>query len=361
MNRFSWLLASFVGTLALCGCEIPDPISNGDLDAWCGDTPCGWEATGGIKRVSTWHANDYAVSFERNGAQLSQVNSELSSFDCLSFSMVAKVSRAELAWVELDFFNDGSIDWKKPIPPGDFRQLEFAVHAPTSYDGVRFIVRRAKGQGEMVLAGIHAKAYGTCSGDQVELSELPGGARCDTDDNCASDACVGGHCVGCASDDDCEDDEVCGYAPVGSRGFIEYATNVLPQCIAPSTRPIGELCLGDAECESGVCCEGACSECCGEDSCDNERTCRRGLAGDGEGSEVIEPFLCSAGERSGAAGDLCTTDDECEVSCVDLQCTGLCLPISGGDINERCAMLECDEASCDFTCGVETVEVGRCD
>jgi hypothetical protein len=361
MKRFTWLLGSFIGALALCGCEIPDPISNGDLDAWCGDMPCGWDVMGGeIKRVGTWHANDYAVSFEESGAKLSQLNSELSSHECLSFSMVARVERADTAWVELDFLDDGLIDWSKAIPPGDFRQLGFSVHAPRWYEGVRFIVRK-EGDGDMVLADIQGAVGINCTGKQIELENLPGGAPCDVDESCATKTCIGGYCTGCASTDDCDVGEVCGYAPVGgSVGSFDYAVNVLPQCIGRATRPMGELCLSDGECESGACCEGACSECCGEDSCDFPRTCERGRGGDDEGEDVLEPFLCSPGSNRSVEGDPCTSDVECAGDCVELECTGLCPPLSGGDINDRCAMLECDEASCDYTCGVETVEVGRC-
>jgi hypothetical protein len=359
MKRFAWLLGALSLTVAVCGCELNDPISNGDLDEWCGDKPCGWDKRGKVERVSTWHAHDYAASFEEDGAQLSQLNSELDSYECLSFSMVARVSRADMGFVELDFLDDGSIEWSEPIPPGDFRSLEFRVYAPSWYEGVRFIVRK-EGEGEMVLASIHADIVGSgsCSGEQIVLRDLPGGAPCTVNENCATEMCLGSYCVGCESDDDCEGGKVCGYDSASS-GFASL--NVLPLCIEPGTRPLGELCVGDAECETGVCCEGACSECCGESGCEGERVCTRALAGDGEGSDVREPFLCSAGEQTGQEGDACTSSHECEGSCIERQCTGLCLPITSSDIKSRCAMLACDEVNCSYRCEVETVEVGTCD
>jgi hypothetical protein len=358
MKHFTWLLGPLSLALALCGCELSDPISNGDLDAWCGDKPCGWEIEGEIERVSTWHANDYAVSFESEDAQLWQVNRDLSYPECLAFTMVARVSPGTLAFVELDFFNDGTVDWDAEIPAGDFRELSFSVHTPDRYEGVRFIVRK-EGKGELVLARLHADVYGgSCSGDQVVLKDLPGGMLCDAHENCASGRCLGGYCVGCETDDDCEGDDVCGYDSAASGA---YSINVLPLCIPAGYTALGELCIGDAECESGVCCEGACSECCGETGCDGEETCTRALAGDGAGNDVREPFLCSAGEQTGQEGDACTSDRECEGSCIERQCTGFCLPFSGDDVNSRCAMLECEEASCGLKCEVETVEVGTCD
>lgn len=363
MKRMTWLA---LAAALLSACELSDAIGNSDFDQWCGDVPCGWEADGEgeIERVSTWHSHDYAVSFEGDDVRLSQLVSDGFAGSCFKFTMVAKVDAPDIAEVELDFLDDGQRDWWRAIPPSDFSRLSFYVKPPRWYDEARISVRK-HGNGTVVLAQLSAEYAdeAECAGiDPLDLENLPGGALCDSDDNCASETCIGGYCTGCTSDADCDDGEVCGYAPVGELlGSLSYGVNVLPQCIEPSTRPLGELCLSDSECVSGVCCEGACSECCDGDGCAGERTCVRALAGDGEDGEVIEPFLCSAGPSSGEQGDACTSDEECAGACVDLECTGLCLPISGGDINSRCAMLECAEASCDFTCGVETVEVGRCD
>lgn len=362
MKRLLGLLALVLG---LVGCEFPDQVTNGDLDAWCGDAPCDWEVDGTIKRVSTWHENDYAASFESDGARLHQLNAELSGYECLSFSMIASVSRRELGWVELDFLGDGSVDWDSPIPPGGFRRLEFSVRAPDRYEGVRFIVRK-QGEGEMVLARLSATLGGECNGDQVMLTNLPGGSPCETDDNCATKTCVAGYCIGCERDADCEGGEVCGYESVGTVSVLNsvgFGLNVLPQCIEPATRSIGQLCLGDGECESGVCCEGACSQCCDGAGCEGELACERTDDGDGEGTGVREPFLCAPDANRGHSGDPCTQGGDCRSGrCVDIDCTGLCIPFEHEDLVERCAMLECDEASCDdLDCGVETVEVGRCE
>lgn len=355
MKRTILWLAS---TLLLGACELPDAITNGDFDSWCGETPCGWEVDGRVKRVSTWHSHDYAASLESDGARLHQLNTDV-NYPCLSFSLLAKVGKGAKAFVELDFFDDGGeADWSRPIPEGDFQPLDFAVRAPEWYSSVRFIVRK-EGSGEVVLAQLHA-SYDTsdrCAGDQVTPKHLPARAPCDDGDECLSGMCETGYCVGCESDDDCSEGQTCGYAAVGP--LFDLPFNALPQCVEPHERAVGAICLGDAECETGVCCEGVCSTCCGEVGCDEAGTCRRSTAGDGEASEVLEPHLCSAGLKNGDTGDYCTGDVDCEASCESLACTGLCSPLA--IVGSDCAMIACENAQCSSVeCTVETVEVGRC-
>lgn len=352
MKRTILLLAS---ALLLGGCEFPDVIANGDIDSWCGNAPCEWEVDGDVRRVGTWHSHDYAASLEEDGSRLHQLNDDINA-PCLSFTMVAKIGKGAKAHLELDFLNDGVLEVSELIPESDFDLLEFSVAAPDWYDSVRFIVRK-EGQGEVKIAQLRATSGGVCTGDRIELENLPGGAACDEDNDCLTRMCRSGSCVGCASDDDCDDGLTCGYSPIGL--LPAFAINAIPLCIEPNQRSFGQLCLGDSECDTGVCCEGVCSTCCGESGCDEGGTCLPATVGDGEGTEILEPHLCSAGLRTGASGDDCTSDDDCESYCEHLTCTGLCSPLTG--VAQDCARLACDDAECSSTaCAVETVEVGSC-
>jgi len=342
-------------------CELPEAISNGDIDSWCGDAPCDWETDGEVRRVGTWHSHDYAASLESDGARLHQLNDDI-NYPCLSFTMIAKVGGGAKAFLELDFLDDDNDhpEWHEQIPESNFDLLEFEVAAPEWYSSVRFIVRREGERGEVKIAQLRAVGSDVCTGEHFQLENLPGGAPCDRHDDCATEMCRGGYCVGCQSDGDCDDGSVCGYAPIGWL-LPELAVDVLPTCIEPHQRIVGALCLGDSECASDVCCEGVCSTCCGETGCDAGRTCERSIVGDGEGTEILEPHLCSAGRHAGVFGDPCTNDDDCESEsyCERLECTGLCSLID--DVSQQCAMLACDEPECSSReCAVETVDVGRC-
>ena len=359
MKRITVLLA-----VALLGaCDLSNPIANPGFDEWCGDVPCGWEKEGEIARVSTWHSHDYAVSFESDGARLHQLGGEeFYGYPCIEFSMLAKVGAPKLAYAELDFMADGVSDWTKEIPPSDFEPLTFYVRPPDWYSGVRFIVRK-EGTGVMVLAQLGARYVDEtrCAGAAlVTLKNLQGGTQCDDDDDqCASGECRAGYCTGCANDVDCEDGLVCGYRNVTTRAGT--VANVVPVCIQPATRATGTICLGDAECESGVCCEGVCSECCGSDGCGDGVACAPSVAAGAEGFALLHQ--CAPGQMLGEPGDVCSDDSDCASgSCGELQCTGLCSFIGEVYGGESCALLECaPSSSCQLSCAVETVDVGRCD
>jgi len=355
----------FASALLLGACEFPEVFSNGDIDSWCGDKPCGWEVDGKVRRVSTWHSHDYAASLESDGARLHQL-SEAGSYPCLSFSMIAKVGKGAKASLELDFLDDGGDpDWTGEIPESNFEHFEFAVTAPEWYSNVRVSVRKV-GDGEVVIAQLRATYEGVteCEGEPLPLPHLPGGAPCDDNGDCATEMCRSGYCVGCESDDDCEDGQTCGYSEIQPLldfdREVYFALDALPMCVGPNVRNMGQLCLSDAECKTSVCCEGVCSTCCGETGCEEGSACERSTVGDGEATAILEPHLCSAGLRMGEPGAYCTSDDDCESSsCAERACTGLCTPL--GSISADCARLKCDEAECSSVeCAVETVEVGRC-
>jgi hypothetical protein len=363
----SMRIVSLLGlSIFAVGCMGPEElIENPDVDVWCGDKPCGWLVDGRIERVGTWHSHDYAVSFESDDARLHQANPDADdSIDCFSFSMVAKVSPGTKAFVELDFLDDGKVDWSEQIPTADFEHFSFYVTPPTWFEGVRFIVRK-EGPGEMVLAKLRALDDVTdrdkCTADAVVLEDLPQLAGCRADAECSSGTCIGGACAGCSSDGDCPSDQVCGYADfeVGYQDFSSI--NVIPACIEQGVRRTGALCLGDGECDSGICCDGVCSECCGEGSCDEDIACELSVASVDPDAYAL-PHQCAPGEGLGERGAFCTTDGDCASgSCSSLECSGLCSLYSGLLGSHDCAKSDCEEPSCaTVRCAIETVDVGRC-
>lgn len=174
MRRSTLSLALFL--LAACGSE---QINNPNFQRWCDDGPCRWEHEGEIARVSSWHTHDYALSFVSDDARLSQLNATASSRDgvrCLEFSMVADVDQGTLIFLELDFFDDGTIDFSQRLPPSDFELLQFLITPPVAYERVRFIIRKA-GPGRAVLAELGARTSYDCTAPPVQTVG-PDGSPC---------------------------------------------------------------------------------------------------------------------------------------------------------------------------------------
>jgi hypothetical protein len=148
------------------------------------------------------------------------------------------------------------------------------------------------------------------------------GAFCEADAQCVSGACVRalpfvyGTCAQCVEDTGCSAGDVCGIE-VTDGG----ATRICEPLVAG---PLGELCAGNAQCESGVCCFGVCSECCGEWS-----PCGDGVeCGSSQPGFVSRTLLCAPGSGDRAAGEACGAHIDCRSGRCELQ-PNLCL--SPGD------------------------------
>ena len=227
----------------------------------------------------------------------------------------------------MDFQNDGTIEYSHPITGDDFRTAHYYITPPTWYDSVRFFVRKV-GSGRAVLAQIMVfdNHDGKCVEPPIDLGDRPKGAPCETDRECLSDSCseitlrhdiVDLHvksCGGCKSHSDCTADQVCG---------LEYGSrdSLYQDCGLPERHQLGERCVSDEECTTSICCEGACSECCGEASCPAGSLCEiRDLESLGaEYDGQMFPYQCSPGTSKGLAGAPCLLDDDCESN----QCQGV--------------------------------------
>jgi hypothetical protein len=187
------------------GCEPEELISNALIDRWCGDRPCSWEVKGEIKRVGTWHPRDFAVRFVSDDAQISQHNGRVATGDdCYDFTMLAKVDRSAHLFLELDFLDDGKVDYSKRIPESNWERRGFSIAAPTWYDGVRFILRK-DGPGYAAIAQLSAELGNECTGSPIELDGRPAFAPCDEDSECASGSCNASDRCDCAEDGGCVD------------------------------------------------------------------------------------------------------------------------------------------------------------
>lgn len=176
------LSISAIALFAMAGCGDGDLVTNPNVQRWCDERPCGWAVEGEIERVGTWHTHDFGVSLVSDDARLSQLNATASSHGgarCFEFTMVADVDAEALVYLELDFYDDGAVDFSQRLPPSEFELLRFLITAPLTYEKVRFILRKT-GPGRAVLAELSAQTSYDCSAPPVVLAR-PDGAPCDGD------------------------------------------------------------------------------------------------------------------------------------------------------------------------------------
>ncbi|HMI90071.1 MAG TPA: hypothetical protein VK509_01855 [Polyangiales bacterium] len=132
------------------------------------------------------------------------------------------------------------------------------------------------------------------------------GAFCEQDAQCGSDRClsalpfVNATCAECGADEDCAEGEVCGLETTNDGAF-RVCEPLVPAAL-------GALCAGNDQCESGVCCFGACSECCGE-----WFPCADGVkCGSSQGGFFSRTSLCAPGVGDRGQGESCGTDLDCK-------------------------------------------------
>jgi hypothetical protein len=168
-------------------------------------------------------------------------------------------------------------------------------------------------------------------------------AFCLLDTECQSGRCevptylTHATCASCGSDADCAPSEVC-----GARG---NALGAARACEPRASRELGALCIEDAACASGVCCDGACSECCADRACEGGVDC--GIAEPEAFS--VEPRLCGPGLSRRGPGAPCTsgldcTSDRCDEP--DATC-------------QLCEGADCDPSDSD-SCGLRRRLAGVC-
>jgi hypothetical protein len=238
--------------------------------------------------------------------------------------MIAKLDRKTRLFLELDFFDDGKIDFSQRIPESDWDRRSFSIAAPTWYEGVRFIVRK-DGPGFAALAQLSGVSNSDCTGPPIDLGPRPQGASCERDQQCASGSCeVDPLCM----PQDCSDELICDMcAPMVCRGCLDDAGcpkgqvcapsaasgSTMHSCAYPSSGNFGARCDADNQCQSSVCCGGACSECCDDATCATGQSC--GLPSDWLDSysrlDVHWPELCAPGAGIRTRGELCSSDSDC--------------------------------------------------
>lgn len=319
MKRICTFIVIACGMTVLPGWGCDESLTlDPSFDLWCGNELCSWTVEqGDVQRVPTWHRSDFGVELVGDPVVLSQVSEKQA--DCFHFRVQADVEPGVSLKLEMDFLDDGKVDFSQHLPSDNWIPSEYDVTPPAWYDKVRFVIRKS-GAGRAVVSTIRVTRGDACSGPPILLLDRPDGAKCSAASECRSSDCqlveqwhpeLGGSkvraCSSCASDADCAGSKVCG---------LEGRTDWLYKgCVDPGAHVLGERCVGDGECDSGVCCEGVCSECCNDG-----RACaaagapckqREWWTFDSELKDQYLPWQCSPGAGIGETGARCLLDDDC--------------------------------------------------
>ncbi len=298
------------------GCERTNVALNSRFQLWCAEELCDWELEqGDIERVPTWHRQDWGVELVGDDVAISQaLDLRHTEAGTLDLRILAKVQRDALLTLEADFMDDGIIESRWTRSPLDWETWAVTISTPIWFQGVRLRLRKT-GPGRVILADFKAFVEEGSTRDPLPITNLPDGAQCLSDADCASGLCAetsGGPlllfsaiCGQCALDTTCPAGQVCG---------IEQQGLISPACGAPARHLMGELCMGNAECTTGLCCGGICSSCCVDGDCETGETCADRRTIDEPGADygwAVLPRVCSPGAGLRVDGEPCLENDDC--------------------------------------------------
>jgi hypothetical protein len=328
-------------SLSAEGCGETHLIDDSGFDIWCGDRLCSWELeSGSVARAPTWHKDDYSVDLIGSDVVISQLSTG-STTSCIRFELLADIEDDARVTLTMDFFDDGVVDYTQELAHVRWESLAYFVSTPASWQGVRFTLHK-EGPGRARLAQIEATADTSCIDKPIEIASKPMGASCTSGAECSSQVCADSVedswvqvCSGCSTSEECGEGMVCGAASE-NRSYLG-ATRT---CIPEASRPVGAMCVGDAECRVGFCREGLCQECRSASDCEQGEECTKPNHNDLSVPRVAA--LCSGGD----AGTLCMRDVDCD--------SGRCL---GGDSVKVCNLDGRDcigDSDCPYNWLVET-------
>jgi len=155
MNRFTLLvlLPTFlVTTGSYCESDILEDVA---FQFWCGDQPCEWEVEEGeVRQVPSWHEHDYAIELVGAPVVVSQL-AKRGSRSCVRIELIADVEPSAMFFVEIDFDDDGSVDWRSPVNRQGFQSMSWDVRHASSARDWRFILHKAA-EGRAVITQLRA-------------------------------------------------------------------------------------------------------------------------------------------------------------------------------------------------------------
>jgi hypothetical protein len=151
-----FLTLTGVTVLSGYGCN-DDLLADPGFDIWCGDQLCTWEVEHGkVGKAATWDAMDEGAALAGPRAAISQYAPiDEHDADTICFSLLADSEPGATLYLELDFGDDGTIEYAHSIPSDDWELVALHAAAPRHYDGVRFRVVK-EGWHRGVIAQVRA-------------------------------------------------------------------------------------------------------------------------------------------------------------------------------------------------------------
>jgi hypothetical protein len=284
------------------------------FDLWCGKSLCAWKlASGEVRRAATWHADDAGVELLAQGTAIEQFT-PVDSRDgtCIRFDLVSDVEESAQAELLVDVYGDGTNERSFAIPTSRWKPVSFSFTVAPPFTGIRFEIAK-RGAGRAVVARMRAAVVRDgCPGiPPLFAGPAPLAALCDTDSGCVSGVCAAidlfsghGRCAGCDPFEPvCAAGQVCGLADPGPP-----ERPVPVACVPAAARVLGEECMFDGECATGLCTFGSCS------TCDPEAAAGAGACSTGVACQPAYghgPSLCGAGQGRAARGAPCAIDGDC--------------------------------------------------
>jgi len=199
--------AAMVFALALSVVACDDIINDPTFRQWCGDTLCAWTLESGhIRKAPTWTDKDYGVEFVDTPTRISQMVTD--SPKCLKFSTISDLDPSTQVIVSVDFDRDGTYEFQQPIPSVQWTEEETLVTAPKAYSGFTLTIEK-QGNGHAVLAQMRVQSSDDCTAPANPWKgPLPIGDHCSTSDPsaapCETGICCYGVCSECCGDKDCK-------------------------------------------------------------------------------------------------------------------------------------------------------------
>lgn len=315
---------SAAALFALSGYSSCDPVlENSGFDLWCGDELCYWKLEQGqIRKAPTWHSSDYGVLFDGEYVRLSQKTDNVP--DCILMNLVADIETTAEVWIVIETDDGESYQTRQGVPSTHWGVYDYLFDLPPLY-GTATVSIEKRGTGRAVLAQLKAEQGEGC---RTGYGELCSPGEC-AEGVCApyfnDDTSIGGFgtCGTCEDHSDCASDLPCGLdAPLYGRAYEMHA-----QCGEPGRHGLGERCIYDEECATGICSQGTCGTCRGipsnfpmQDTCDDGQVCDVAAIG-----VPFATMMCNPGMGQYGVGEHCLTAADCASgSCIGSAALRVC-------------------------------------
>ncbi|MET0287046.1 MAG: hypothetical protein ABW352_21360 [Polyangiales bacterium] len=300
----------------------------------CAEFTCLWQTEqGSIEETGSWHKDALAHRLVGTPARITRKVDMATFPDCMRIDLTANVAPDAQFELQLDYGNDGSIDTRIPLEPGEWTRRNYYVRTPSAARHLRTSLAKL-GPGEAAIEDIRlllgreacaGQPPTTLGNDSTCLDDAsctsgycvlgrcspcgPGGcaegSACRADKDCMGGACAAGVCRACAASGSCGKGEGCSADSQCAAGSCAFG--IKPSLVRyPEQDGVCGECNGDDDCPSGKCVLGQCGDCATDAECSNGQRCRYTDAFEADRRTCVPRF-----DAILPRGALCEVDAEC--------------------------------------------------